>query len=318
MPRKMLAVAAVMAGLALPSARAGEYDIVATTPGQVLTANVNGAFYQVNYDHPTGTGVYNPFASGQGSNHEFELFFNTEDTNQNGASAPIFDTLGGTHTHSLLFGDLQVVTVDPSNPVPGVTPGMYYVFSLDANQQSQGGNFSDSGKLSLLQLEIFLGTTDTPVPITATPMSGPEYITGFVGATKYYDLDLNGMTAESNYVNINTAVNNGSGSGDLTVFIPTSLFPNQTANAGKFLYLYSSFGQPDPSGSPSGGSLTPNGVLGTFPNNDGFEEWKAVTGPNAPNPIPEPSTVALALSGLGTLGLAGLRRSRRRTEEASA
>jgi len=301
MLKRSLAAATAMILLALSSARAAQYDLF---PGAVVTQNVDGAIYQGNYDHPTGTGVYNPFVreqAGSGNGSEFEYGFNTDQA-INDVVESAGDTLGSTHTHSLNLGNLKVVT----NPGNGVPDGSYFVFSLDANQQSQGSNGSESGKVSLLELQIWLGDTAEPT-VNTEPILGSseEYVTAFTSAGAHLKYSLDSLN--NNVVNIDSALNNGSGSGDLTVFIPTSLFDGE--NLDQFLYLYSSFGVPDPQGTIPGATY--------YANNDGFEEWKAVTGENVPNPVPEPSRVALALSGLGTLGLVGLRRNRRRTERAS-
>jgi len=76
------------------------------------------------------------------------------------------------------------------------------------------------------------------------------------------------------------------------------------------------------SGSISDADLKTTTHSNTYGNNAGVIDWKPLVGltgfgsgnpgsPQQPNPVPEPSTIALALSGLVGFGLAGLRRFRR-------
>jgi hypothetical protein len=59
------------------------------------------------------------------------------------------------------------------------------------------------------------------------------------------------------------------------------------------VYLYSKFGDPNN-------------------NNDGYEEWAAVVGPNTPQPIPLPASLWGGMALLAVIGAAKLR-SRRQT-----
>jgi hypothetical protein len=81
----------------------------------------------------------------------------------------------------------------------------------------------------------------------------------------------------------------GSGGGDMALYILNSEF---TQNPDDYIALYSDFGG-----------------NGGWTSNDGFEEWGVWVG-QAP-PIPEGSSILLALSGLPTVGMLGwLRRKR--------
>jgi hypothetical protein len=308
MLKRLLVATVAVTIFALPGVRADEYDLFPANQTDVVSATINGAIFQTNFMKPTGTGVFNPFLTMQASNNTFEVGYNTDST-----SGQTYDdqkiTGNPGYTHSLKLSDLQSVTVSGTS---------YYVFTLDANQQSQGNNFSNAGKLSLLQLQVYLGDTNNPTPndttfFDSTTNTTWHYANGFgdgttTGPVPVYNLDAGG----NNLVNLNTAVNNGSGSGDLDVLIPTSAF-NVGDTSDKYVYLYSSFGVPDPNGAVSN---PPSGGANYYANNDGFEEWSAVTGPNAPNPVPEPSRIALVLSGLVPLCVMGL--FRRRKEVTSA
>jgi hypothetical protein len=78
------------------------------------------------------------------------------------------------------------------------------------------------------------------------------------------------------------SLGHGSGSGDLLVYIPNSLFGDQT-----YVYLYSMFGADEAA-------------------NAGFEEWAVREGGNPPT-TPVPAAALLALLGLTSAGC-GLRR----------
>ena len=90
-----------------------------------------------------------------------------------------------------------------------------------------------------------------------------------------------------NAIDLNYNLNSGSGSGDMWVYIPKANFDAAHAgNNNNFVYLYSKFGIPNA-------------------NNDGYEEWSAIEGPN--NNVPEPSTVLASLLALTLLGMLRLR-----------
>jgi len=257
MTRKLLTAAAILLAMAHTNARAGVIL-------DLTTANANGTvngtavdwFQQVS-DQSTGTGVIDPFVRLQ--ENGIESGYNTD-------GAPQFNTKAGTWTHSLNVNDVPIVTIG------GVA---YRQFLLDINQNSGGSH----ELLSLNSLEIYLGPTKDFIGTSG-------FGTGAAGAgTLVYSLDA----TTDNRIELNYDLNPGSGAGDMYAYIAESRFQAAFTGSNPYVYLYSSFGDPNNS-------------------NDGFEEW-ATVGPGVTiTAAPEPSTIVAALSGLIPLAIAGYRR----------
>jgi hypothetical protein len=200
------------------------------------SGTLDGAIFSAIDPQPTGTGYIDPFLRLQ--NKGTEAGYNTD-------GALEFDTKPSIHTHSIQLSNVPEVTVG------GVT---YREFLLDINESKPGT------LLSLDQLKISLDSSGT---LTGYPdnFSAPVY-----------DLDASG----DNWVKLNYDLNNGSGSGDMRVLIPTSVFGTDES---QYVYLYSLFGE-------------------NFPSDAGFEEWW-VGQSDSNEPVPEPSTLALSFIGGG-------------------
>jgi hypothetical protein len=268
MIKKVLA-AALMVLAAQSGARATVLNLIPPPSNGNLSgdSSLGTVQFYTTDQQPTGTGYIRPFVrmqlNGSGTT---EQGYNTD-------FRPVqFDEKqDAQYTHSLLLADLQIVTLGGN--------GSYYKFLLDANQTGS------SPRISLADLQVYQGSDPDLTgfdPTTHTFSSGTSTLVYRLDTTVDNQIELavqgnNGFDA-----------NHGSGSGDLYVYIPTSLFKY----SGDYVYLYSKFDQPNEP-------------------NDGFEEWAAVTG-NFVAPVPEHSTIALAVSGLAGLGIAGMRRFRRR------
>ncbi|NQU10532.1 PEP-CTERM sorting domain-containing protein [bacterium] len=237
---------AVVGFMAL-SAQAAEYDLTSTG----ATATIDGAVYTQVDPQTTGTGVFQPFMRIQATGTE---------EGYNTSERPM-DLKNDSWTIDLPYASLAVVQTN------GID---YYVFNVDINEATGGGN----KYLSLDQLQVYTSTT-----------AGQDVddITLLVGTLRY-DLDL----ITDHTILLDYALNPGSGAGDLDVFVPLTYF---TAGGGvpageEWLILYSEFGVKG----------------GDWGSGDGFEEWRAV--------IPEPSTaVTVGLGILSLAGLLRRRRS---------
>jgi hypothetical protein len=269
--RRFISILAVAAGL-LPAstAFAVPLDLTTTPPasGEFDTATFGGAFYSTIDSHPTGTGVFKPFLSYQANGTE-EGF----NTSQGGPGQGFLDTKRVPQwNHDLKVGDLAEVTLDGKR-------GTFYQFELDANET---GNGNAARLLSIDDIRIYTSATDT-----ARSVGDNAALINNLGTLRYAQNATLGVTA--NWVLIDSSraeggSTSGSGSSDMILYVPTSLF---TGAAGTdFLYFY-----------------TMNGANNS--SDAGFEEWRALTGPSVPD---GGSTLLLLGSSLTALGfLAGRR-----------
>lgn len=260
----LLALGAIATAIAVaPTAQAIVVDL--DSPGEGPVTTDLGVIWSQTAVQPTGTGVIEPFLrvdANSSSNGEIREGYNTSEAKGN---SPM-DDKGGIWTHDVLVSDLAVVNG-------------YFVFLLDANQI--GDNSANGARLTLSQFEIF--TNNGPADDSFDTKAQLEAAFG----PAEYNMRLD--TISSNLITgVDIAVqqthnfpsNNGSGSGDLLVFIPTSQF----TNPGTHLILYTEFG------------------AGNYVNNDGFEEWAHLS---APRSVPDGGvTLALLGSALTAIGLA--------------
>jgi hypothetical protein len=223
------------------------------------SGTINGATFTTSDNQSTGTGVIDSFVRLQ------------DNGIADGYNSSLRPVMTDVNTSPQFTRDLKV------GEVPEVTLGgvVYYEFLLDINQTKA------SPLLSLNELQIYT---------RGTGLSSADDLTDLTsgGASKLrYDLD--GLADET--VLLNYSLNNGSGSGDLFVYIAKSAFGNALDT--DFLYLYSSFGN---SGDP-------------YSENDGFEEWaiRTTTPVNPPPSVPD-AGASLALLGMGLIGVEALRR----------
>src|SRR5258705_1969885 len=225
------------------------------TAGQTdVVSGVDGSIWSSLITQPTGTGVYKPFVRIQAAENE-------EGFNTDYKPFPLDDKNPSNFTHSVTWGSLATITIGSTD---------YYSFQLDANENHD----KTEGLISLDKLKIYNSTI--PNDATLAGLGNPLY-------------DLDGTVDQT--VFINTDLKPGSGTDDMTVYIPKSYFAN--VNANDYMVFYSAFGN---SGLDPGLSTAAT-----------FEEWRAVQGPGTPS-VPEPMTMVLLGSGL--LGMAGIRRQK--------
>jgi hypothetical protein len=266
------------------NAQAGIIDL--TTTGS--TGTINGATYTQVDAQPTGSGTLSSFVRIR-DNQPIVQGYNTtvSGTYQNDGT--------NTFNHEITVG--QVGLIDTNGALPG---GEVMRFLLDINQTSA------NPLLSLDEVQIFLSSTPNQ---SIEPALANGQLLPLANSTLVYQMDAGG----DNTVELNYALNGGSGSGDMTLDITLDMLNAAFAAAGlitdaqkngAYIYLYSRFGDP-------------NG------NNDGYEEWTNFQGNPigetpcdpatqdcGPREIPEPNS--LALISLGMLGAACLsKRSRR-------
>jgi len=277
--RRIIPILAVAAGL-LPASNAFGTEINLVTPypgsGSFATGTSPGgadAIYSTIDSHPTGTGVFDPFLSYQAK--AVEEGFNTS---SGGNGQGYLDTKRVPQwNHDLHVSDLGV-TVGPDGK------GSYFAFELDANETGTGNN---ARFLSIDDIRIFTSRTDT-----ASSVGDNASLLNNLGTLRYAQNASQGVTA--NWVLIDSSraeggSTSGSGSSDMILYVPTSLFPTTGANPvlpTDFLYFY-----------------TINGVNNS--SDAGFEEWRALSGAKVPD---GGSTLLLLGSSLTALGfLAGRR-----------
>jgi hypothetical protein len=190
-----------------------------------------------------------------------------EGYNTDGRPLQFDEKESATFTRSQKLSDLKIVTRNGTQ---------YYQFLLDINQESK------APLLTLNELEIYLGNAPDLLSYSPNRSGGG---TGFGPNSSFvYDLDQ----GTDNAIDLNYNLNSGSGSGDLWAYIPKANFDAAKAgNDNNFVYLYSKFGIPNA-------------------NNDGYEEWSGVEGPN--NNVPEPSSLLVCLIICGLVATRRLRR----------
>jgi hypothetical protein len=178
------------------------------------SGTVNGALFETNNDHPTGTGVYDPFLTVQ--NSPWEQGYNSGTGNFDTKREPVWN-------HEIRLSDLQVTTIAGT---------AYYGFSVDINEPNNANSW-----ISLDALKVYTSSTIQ----TSTSTNANGYFNGSLGTLRY---DLGG-----NSVLYNDA-NTGSGGGDINIYIPVSFFAGAQAN--DYVYMYQRWGNSDASSSNGG------------------------------------------------------------------
>jgi hypothetical protein len=229
------------------------------------SGTINGAIYQQTSTGSTGTGNIDSFVqqSPQGNGTTSRAYNTTANGVLNNANTDNFN-------HSITLGDVSIVERDGK---------LYREFFLDINES---GNSTDK-YLSLDEVMIFVG---------GTANSSVSTFTGGIldhNGTLVYRMD----SGDDNWVAMDYTLGTGSGSGDMTLLVPRSLFLGFAPT--DVVTLYSQFGLQ---------GVNPTGFTGNFGGSASFEEW-AVRDP-ATFAAPEPMSLGLLATGI--FGLAFFRR----------
>jgi PEP-CTERM motif-containing protein len=278
-----------LAGAIFPLMQAfpAELDLSGSSTSGPLTGDVGGtAIFSEIFNHPTGTGVFEPFLTiDSHGNSAIENGYNTD-----GHTALFLDQQRPEWNNLLRLRDLAQVTIDNTQ---------YYAFELDANEPN--GTEKDGSAQSLISIDnirIYTSPTDN----TAAVGNGLSSLDG-LGALRFA---LNQPLQNGSNFNINNWVklsatvngiadqnghNGGQGFSDMVMFIPVSAFAG--ASLDDFVFLY------DLNGVHFDADAKGNAAQA------GFEEWRALV---SLNPIPEPTTTALLAVTLAAFGFVGFRR----------
>jgi hypothetical protein len=271
------------------ASHATEFDLSASGSNSY---NVTGAFggtavFSDFFTQPAGTGVFEPFltidANGQTSSgtHVIEQGYNTD-----GSAHLYLDQLRPNWNKTLRLSDLATLTVSGKS---------YYGFELDANEP--GGNKS---LISVDNVRVYTSASDTTGAVQNNLSSLDSLGTlrwALNNPTKNADGSFNINTwikldaAQENVDAGSSLSNGGSGKSDMIVYIPVSAFAGASAN--DYVWFYNL----------NGVHYDADADLAAT---SGFEEWRAVTGPQQTQ-VPDGGST-LALVGAGLLALGAVRR----------
>lgn len=170
--------------------------------GSSGSGSIAGALFSTTAVQPTGTGVFQPFLTVQ-SNGATEQGYNSSTNNFDTKRSPQWN-------HEIRLSDLQVTNIGNIG---------YYGFVVDINEPNGNGQST----ISLDGLRIW--TSSMLQHSTSTDPSG--IFNGSLG-NLVFDLANNSVHYDDQQ--------HGSGSGDVNIYIPVSLFAG--ANPNDYVYMY--------------------------------------------------------------------------------
>ena len=283
-------VAAATALLPTNNAIAGEVDLTAVGVGVDQTkdvpASIGGNGLVANFHtQPAGTGVFDPFLTVERDPNSatpgIERGYNTDGVLYLDQQRPTWNKL-------VKISDLAII--DPNHD-----GGSYYGFELDANEPGANKSLisvdnvriytSSSDNTSLVQSdETFLDSLGNLAWAMNDPLKQ--------GDPANYNIN-NWIKLDANLSDVDKQSNGGSGVSDLILYVPTSAFDKAIANGEDYLWFYNL----------NGVHYTVDADLAA---QAGYEEWRAVTGPNQ---VPDGgNTLVLFGTAITALGILARRR----------
>ena len=251
---------------------AGADDYNLSTLGQSYW--INGALFASEEQKPEGTGYIDPFLKFT-TNSEQTQAYNYDRKTWGDVTG---NTSYGTANWTTLVETATLEVYEMPNEAGVLTD--YWKFALDIDQtKSSGGHFA-------LDYLTFSTSDDDSYHAPITGIDNPPTLPTFPSlGTQFY-------TMGDNHLMLFYALNSGSGSGDLYVYVPVP------ASYGDYLYLANALGYKE--------SMTFGATTYDTRNNDGPDEWAAYTSEYIPD-VPDGGSMVMLL-GMALIGLGGIRR----------
>jgi len=181
------------------------------------SGTINGGVFRVNPLAPTGTGNLQSYLSIQDGKTGTEEGWNF-------AVSEVMDTKRVPQfTHDILLGDIPIYVLDGTR---------YFEFYLDVNEPGGSKTY-----LSLDSLELYVSDT--------AHLTDPPYPA--LGALRY---DMDQGNAGNTVLMDAATVGSGSGSGDVQILIPESIFLDAGDDPEDYVYSYAHFGGYSDPGDP--------------------------------------------------------------------
>jgi hypothetical protein len=228
-------------------------DLSALQPdGSPSSGEIGGVKFS-NVRYSAGTGLIDPFVRIQGTNQLVEQGYNSSTTMS--SPDPQFQETGkygSQYNHALMLSDIPIAFIYDYDTHQFIA---YRQFLLDINETKGNGQ----EYLSLEALQIYQSDSNELYAFTGSPTTTGSF-SGGTDISLRYNMDADDVTT---WVALNFNLNPGSGYGDVSVYVPDSLFDPDLP----YVYLYSAFGDQN---------KNQKGYLWEF--SDGFEEWSRGVG----------------------------------------